>query len=161
MDTGSGSDRPRIAKLTGPNYRTWSAQVKRMLQSKRLWPAIEPPARTNAEPIAPAEEKEAAAKSKGGPTDEEPSAAQIRDWEASSHLMSLCSREALEYIVDMETAWEQWAKLKELYGPVGKQQLSEKLRAFNNYAVQKTGKTISERVTELNTLQAQIGAIDP
>ncbi|PVH70058.1 hypothetical protein DL98DRAFT_541109 [Cadophora sp. DSE1049] len=34
-------ERPRIKKLTGPNYRPWSVQVKRLLQGQSLWKVVE------------------------------------------------------------------------------------------------------------------------
>jgi hypothetical protein len=40
MDADSHSERPRIAKLTGVNYRPWALQVKRYLQALGLWEVV-------------------------------------------------------------------------------------------------------------------------
>jgi len=36
-----GIERPRIVKLTGANYRPWSLQLRRALQSMELWTVVE------------------------------------------------------------------------------------------------------------------------
>jgi hypothetical protein len=40
MEDDYSVEKVRISKLTGPNYRSWSIQVKRLLVSRRLWAAI-------------------------------------------------------------------------------------------------------------------------
>ena len=41
MENDFGIERPRVPKLTGPNYRPWSLQVKRLLQSLELWGIVD------------------------------------------------------------------------------------------------------------------------
>ncbi|CZT46484.1 uncharacterized protein RSE6_06915 [Rhynchosporium secalis] len=35
-----GGEKPRVARLTGSNYRVWSLQVRLLLQSKELWRVV-------------------------------------------------------------------------------------------------------------------------
>ena len=41
MDGEFSVEKPRIARLTGPNYRPWSVQVKRLLQAQGLWQIVD------------------------------------------------------------------------------------------------------------------------
>lgn len=165
MDGDYAIERPRIAKLTGTNYHPWSIQVKRMLQAKGLWQTIEPSRKTKAEAAGLAEESEAAeggsAAAEVTDTSIEDSASETRDAKASSIIMGVCAQGPLSHILLMETAQEQWAKLKALYAPLGMQQLGAKIQAFNSYAPRTNDASIADIATELDTLQAEIGAICP
>lgn len=192
---------PRIAKLTGSNYRPWSLQIKRYLQARELWMVVEkgPLEGTVAVPIeqpigtgsssvsvvaGSGDEPVATGSSGRGPPrrkrDTEPEdptggiqkgisesqdainrlLSPVRDARAATAIMEACSQEALQHIVDLETAKEQWEHLKSLYLPVGTAQLSRKLQAFGDYQPQK-GASIAVIARELSNLQFDIGAISP
>src|ERR1700742_2101136 len=55
MEDDFSVEKPRIARLTGPNYRPWSVQVQRLLLSQNLWEVVrlgvETPETTNTEPV--------------------------------------------------------------------------------------------------------------
>jgi hypothetical protein len=74
--------------------------------------------------------------------------------------MGYCSGTVLQHILLYSTTKEQWDKLKEAYQPLGIKQLGAKLRAFTGYEVQKES-TLQSINTDLNTLQAEIGDINP
>ena len=130
MDAGNGysSEKVRVPKLTGPNYRLWSKQMKRSLQGMKHWQAIEPnPRPSSAQPTGSktAEESQADSKGKGSEPiviyddDETPEAkARIRDYKASSYIMDRCSQDVLLYIIDLDTAKEQWETLERRYAPM-------------------------------------------
>jgi hypothetical protein len=73
--------------------------------------------------------------------------------------MAACSQPVLQHILLLETAKQQWDTLKELFLPVGAQQLSTKLQAFAGYRAPK-GTTVAEIAIALTTLQYEIGSID-
>lgn len=135
MDNEFSVEKPRITRLSGPNYRPWSIQVKRLLQAKGLWTIV------SEGPMKALEDQD------------------TKDAKASTLVMGLCGQGPLQHILLLETAQEQWEKLKELYAPLGLQQLSSKVQAFIGYKPQNSSTTIAEISTELNTLQAEIAAI--
>jgi hypothetical protein len=85
-----------------------------------------------------------------------------KDAKASSLIMGLCSREALDHILLCESAGAQWGALETLYRPLGLQQLSTKIRAFTGYKVPEgSTKGVTEVANQLSTLQSEIGSIEP
>jgi hypothetical protein len=40
MEDDFSVEKPRIGKLTGPNYRPWSVQVRRLLIGQGLWNVV-------------------------------------------------------------------------------------------------------------------------
>jgi hypothetical protein len=87
---------------------------------------------------------------------------EVKDAKASTLIMGYCAQGTLQYILLLETAKEQWEALKALYQPLGLQQLGTKLRAFTSYTPPKDSTpTITTIATDLTTLQAEIGDIDP
>jgi hypothetical protein len=152
MDEDFSVEKPRISKLTGFNYRPWSMQVQRLLIGRGLWyvvnlgvqdPAVEPP------------EDPAGAKVTANDRTE------VKDAKASTIIMGLCATGALQHILLLGTAKEQWEALKSLYSPLGLQQLSAKIQAFTAYRPSEGSATVTEVATHLSTLQYEIGAIDP
>lgn len=81
------------------------------------------------------------------------------DAKASTIIMGLCSQGPLDHIISLETAQEQWEKLKALYAPLGLQQLESKTQSFINYEPRQNA-TIASISTEINTLQSEIGVIN-
>lgn len=81
------------------------------------------------------------------------------DAKASTIIMGLCSHDTLQHILLLESAHEQWEALKELYQPLGQQQLGVKIQAFQAYTPPKNA-SVTTIATDLNTLQAEIGDID-
>ena len=108
--------------------------MKRSLQGIKYWQVIEPnPRPTSAQPTGlktaegskAAEESQADSKGKGSEPiviyddDETPEAkARIRDYKASSYIMDRCSQDVLLYIIDLDTAKEQWETLERRYAPM-------------------------------------------
>ena len=66
--------------------------------------------------------------------------------------MSLCAQGALQHILLLETAKEQWEALNTLYAPLGMQQLSAKIQAFTSYKLLERNATVTVVATELSTL---------
>jgi hypothetical protein len=153
METDFGIERPRIPKLTGPNYRPWSLQVKRLLQSMELWVVVTtgPLSTTMTTSTSPESPK---------PEGDDASRSDLKDAKAATVIMGVCSQPVLQHILLLESAKEQWDTLKKLYLPTGTQQLSTKLQAFAGYRPT-DGTTVSEIATALTTLQYEIGSIDP
>ena len=150
MENDFSIERPRVPKLTGPNYRPWSLQVKRLLQSLELWEIVvqgvpETPVATGGQ-----EPKETITGDKSG----------IKDAKASTIIMGACAQPVLQHILLLETAKEQWDTLKKLFLPSGAQQLSTKLQSFAGYRPD-GDTTVAEIATILSTLQYEIGSIDP
>jgi hypothetical protein len=91
-----GLEKPRIAKLTGSNYRPWSIQVRTLLRGLDLWDIVEAGLKST---IAekPTEGQEA------------PKAPKLvaKDAKASSLIMGLCSQEALDHILLYDSASAQ------------------------------------------------------
>ena len=86
----------------------------------------------------------------------------VKDAKASTLIMGYCAQGTLQHILLLNTAKEQWDALKALYQPLGFQQLGTKLRAFTSYIPPKDPKpTVTTIATDLTTLQAEIGDIDP
>ncbi|KAM3067034.1 hypothetical protein ACMFMG_012223 [Clarireedia jacksonii] len=147
-----GLEKPRITKLTGTNYRPWSIQVRTLLRGLGLWDVVEDGLKST---IAKrATEKPGVLEGLKLPD------LVTKDAKASSLIMGLCSREALDHILLCESASAQWDALESLYRPLGLQQLGTKIRAFNSYKAPE-GKGVTEVANHLSTLQAEIGAIDP
>src|ERR1700744_2285908 len=104
MEDDFSIEKPRIAKLSGPNYRPWSVQVQRLLVAQSLWKVVSQGLPDTKEP-------------------EDPNRTEVKDAKASTLIMGLCSPTALQNILLLETSKEQWEALKALYAPLGLQQL--------------------------------------
>jgi Pol polyprotein, beta-barrel domain/Zinc knuckle/Domain of unknown function (DUF4219)/gag-polypeptide of LTR copia-type len=168
MESDFGLERPRVPKLTGPNYRPWSLQVKRLLQSLELWEIVVQGVPKDPEvivtPASSSTRKSTETSGGQGPKDkstgDELGRIEIKDARASTIIMGACAQPVLQHILLLETAKEQWNTLKKLFLPLGAQQLSTKLQAFAGYRATE-GTTVAEIATVLSTLQYEIGAIDP
>jgi hypothetical protein len=135
MEVDFSTEKPRIAKLTGPNYRLWALQVKRWLQSLELWEVvvqgpIDPEATgmpgigTEELPVAlgSTESSEGAStgplkKAKKSTKTELQARSPLKNTKAATLIMGVCSGAVLQYILLLETAKEQWETLKRLYVP--------------------------------------------
>lgn len=160
MEDDFSIEKPRISKLSGPNYRPWSVQVRRLLVAQGLWNVVLQGLQGAATGV-----QEKATGDATGATDArkpvDPSRTEIKDAKASTIIMGLCGSSTLQHILLLETAKEQWEALKALYQPLGLQQLGTKLHAFTAYEPPKgTNTTVITIATELDTLQAEIGDID-
>jgi hypothetical protein len=78
-----GLEKPRISKLTGSNYRSWSIQVMTLLEGQDLWDIVEGRLGKPIEGEEPPKDPKIRA----------------RDTKARSMIMSLYSQEALEHIL--------------------------------------------------------------
>jgi hypothetical protein len=158
MEDDFSVEKPRISKLTGPNYRPWSVQVKTLLLGQSLWDVVELGIYTKVTGLTeittrPNDELSAI---------ESTGRSLVKDAKARTVIMGLCSRDALGYILLCESAKEQWETLKGLYAPLGLQQLSAKIQAFTGYIPSEEATTcVAEIANYLTTLQAEIGYIDP
>jgi hypothetical protein len=167
MEYDFGMEKTRVPKLTGPNYRPWSLQVRRLLQSMELWTIVElgvPEALAKPTTGSGSAEASGGRSTRGGSTEIVPEADSgptlVKDAKAATIIMAACSQPVLQHILLLETAKQQWDMLKELFLPVGAQQLSSKLQAFAGYRATE-GATVAEIATALTTLQYEIGSIDP
>lgn len=149
-------DKPRISKLTGVNYRTWEIQVSRMLKAQGLYGAINGKFTKILKNLATQDTVQDSTSDDG--SDDAATKIMILDAKASTLIMGFCSQGPLDYIISLETAQQQWEKLKAMYAPLGLQQLDSKTQAFINYKPRQ-GATIATVSTELSTLQSEIGAI--
>jgi hypothetical protein len=121
MSDFSGFDKPKIAKLTGPNYRPWALQTKRFLQAIGLWEVVEqgpsvPVATVSAETMATG-----STGSTGGPAGDNQGptspkegaltgASGVRtaqnDAKATTLIIGLCASTVLDEVLLLETAKE-------------------------------------------------------
>src|SRR5882757_988666 len=152
MEEDYSVEKPRISKLTGPNYRPWSVQVQRLLISQSLWKVVELGA------IGPKSTSTAGATvSSTEVVDAERTV--VKDAKASTIIMGLCGQGALQYILLLDTAKEQWEALKAQFSPLGLQQLGAKTQAFISYQPSEGHATIAEVANDLTILQVEIGLI--
>ena len=149
------SNKPRINKLAGINYRTWQIQVGRMIKAQGLYGAING---RFAKILKEAAKEEPLHEEEDDDHDDIFENTMVQDAKASTLIMGLCSQGPLDHIISLETAQEQWDKLKALYAPLGLQQLESKTQSFINYEP-RPNSTIADVSNELNTLQSEIGAI--
>ena len=150
------SDKPRISKLTGVNYRTWEIQVSRLLKAQGLYGAIN--GRFAQVLKNAAAEKTTQDSATSDENDDAITATMVLDAKASMLIMGFCSQRPLDHIISLELAQEQWDKLRALYAPLGLQQLDTKTQSFINY-VPRQNATIASISTELDTLLSEIGVI--
>ena len=150
------SNKPRISKLTGVNYRTWEIQVSRLLKAQGLYGAING---KFAKVLKNAATKETVQDSATGDgSDDAITETMVLDAKASTLIMGFCSQRPLDHIISLELAQEQWDKLRALYAPLGLQQLDTKTQSFINY-IPSQNATIASISTELDILQSEIGGI--
>jgi hypothetical protein len=94
-----GIKKPRIAKLVGSNYRLWSIQVKTLLRGLDLWEVVEAGLKsTVAKGVTGAPKKP-----EGQEAFKDPKLV-AKDAKASSLIIGLYSREALDHILLCESA---------------------------------------------------------
>lgn len=125
------SNKPRISRLTGINYRAWQIQVSQMLKTQGLYGAING---KFVKILREAAREESIQDNDDNNWEDDPiTTTMILDAKASTLIMGLCSQGPLDHIISLETAQEQWDKLKGLYAPLGLQQLESKTQSFINY----------------------------
>ncbi|RFU28076.1 hypothetical protein B7463_g8263, partial [Scytalidium lignicola] len=187
METDYGIERPRIPKLDGLNYRSWSVQVKELLIGQNLWDVVSmgvigqppallvtPPPRTTpsrestpgaSSTTSDQSEPQSSGQSQSGTTPEPESTTtnrtRAKDANANTIIMGYCNHALKNHILGKKSAKERWEALKTIYAPMGKQQLGAKLQAFQAYQPPKTNAFVITIATELDTLQAEIEDIDP
>jgi hypothetical protein len=153
-----GLEKPRIAKLTGSNYRPWSIQVRTLLMGLDLWDVVEAGLKSTVAKTA----TEAPEKPKEGKEASKDPSLVAKDAKARSLIMGLCSQEILDHILLYDSASAQWEALEALYRLLGLQQLSTKIRVFKGYKVPEgSSKRITEVANQLSALQWEIGFIKP
>ncbi len=145
MEDNFGIEKLHITKLSGPNYRSWSIQVQRLLLGYNLWTVVDLGVKTD---ISKEEESEE-------------DRTMVKDTKASKIIMRFCNSGALQHILPLNSAKERWEALNALYSPLRLQQLSAKVQAFTGYKPPEKTTSIAEIATQLSTLQYEIGAINP
>ncbi|PMD58825.1 uncharacterized protein K444DRAFT_724474 [Hyaloscypha bicolor E] len=117
MEDDFSVEKPRIARLTGPNYRPWSVQVRRLLISQSLWNVVSLGVEiATVEPGSIGGSGDRSDPKALGPSSDY---TEVKDAKASTIIMSLCTQGALQHILLLGTAREQWDVLKALYAPLG------------------------------------------
>jgi hypothetical protein len=174
--------RPKLAKLTGPNYRNWAMQMRLTLRDQRVWSAIDQTYKLDDDvllddfEIPPPPKSESGKKGEDALADktepkpktkEELFAQAKRDQlvkrrcvRASTIILAGCAQNIVDQIVRFHTAKEKWEKLEKLFARIGIQQISSKAEAFNRYSPSSTA-SVSEIVTRLDDLQDEINRMDP
>ena len=131
MEDDFSVEKPRIARLIGPNYRPWAIQVQRLLLSYGLWDVVRlgtevPVEGTEVKPTSGdltggESAKAGAGTTTGGAagsaagTTESPVApvlpgtgrTEVKDAKASTIIIGLCALGALQHILLLKTAKEQ------------------------------------------------------
>ncbi|KFY82599.1 hypothetical protein V500_10440 [Pseudogymnoascus sp. VKM F-4518 (FW-2643)] len=151
------AERPRISKLTGPNYRNWAKQIRLVLQDRKVWSAIDPEY-TLDDDVEPPTKGEA--ESKDYIAARKAQIAKRRDVRASTIIMESCIQSVVDKIIRFDTAKEQWDQLRKMYARDGLQQLNAKNEAFSNYSPSSTT-SLDDIVTTLDDLQDEINRINP
>jgi hypothetical protein len=100
-------ERPRIAKLTGPNYRPWSVQVRKLLVSQSLWNVVLQGPEDTKEPEQPATSSPEGRGKEQSIKPEDPERTVVKDAKASSLIMGYCAQGPLLDILLLNTAKEQ------------------------------------------------------
>ena len=163
-------ERPRIAKLTELNYRPWRAQIQRLLIGQGLWTVVKHGVLASDSATGSGKEAATGDSASGGDAggsigfgaiEADPERTVQKDAKASTIIMGYCSQGALQHVLLLETAKEQWEALNTLYLPLGQQQLTAKVQAFIGYTIPEgTSPTVAEIANQLDTIQYEISAID-
>jgi hypothetical protein len=98
MEDDFSVEKPRIARLTRPNYRPWGVQVRRLLIGQSLWNVVSLGVETTT--VEPGSIGGSVAQSSGDGSDPkalEPSSncTEVKDAKASTIIMSLYAQEVL------------------------------------------------------------------
>jgi hypothetical protein len=149
------AERPRITKLSGPNFRNWSKQLRLILKDRKVWSAIDPEYKLDDDVDAPAKEesKELAQARKDQVADR-------RNVRACTIIMESCVQSVVDKIIRFETAKEMWDSLQKIYARDGLQQLVAKKEAFNGFSPSATS-SVSDIATALDDFQDEIAQINP
>lgn len=149
------AERPRITKLSGPNFRNWSKQLRLILKDRKVWSAIDtgytldddvgPPAKEESEELIQARRSQVADR---------------RNVRACTIIMESCVQSVVDKIIRFETAKEMWDSLHKIYARDGLQQLVAKKEAFNGYSPSATS-SVSDIATALDDFQDEIAQINP
>ena len=93
MEDDFSIEKPRIARLIGPNYRPWSVQVRRLLIGQSLWNVVS----LGVETIEPGSTGGSGSGDGSDPKALGPSSnrTEVKDTKASTIIMSLCAQGAL------------------------------------------------------------------
>ncbi|PQM43480.1 hypothetical protein VC83_09607 [Pseudogymnoascus destructans] len=181
MEVTTSPERPRLAKLTGPNYRNWATQMRLILMDQRVWSAIDQAYNLDDDVllndfgISPLpksksgkEGEDALAEAEPKPKTKEELFAQAKKDQlaerrcvrASTLILSGCAQNIVDQIVRFRTAKEKWEKLEKLFARTEIQQISSKTEAFNRYSPPLMA-SVSEIVTRLDDLQDEINQMNP
>jgi len=98
MEDDFSVEKPRIARLIGPNYRPWSVQVRRLLIGQSLWNVVSLGVQQSAIELGSTGAQEAKSSGEGSDSKAtEPSKdhTEVKDAKASTIIMSLCAQGAL------------------------------------------------------------------
>lgn len=138
-----------MARLSGPNYRTWSVMTKSVIQGKDAWTTIE----SYLEGVQLKTKGPSNEKTEGATVRKLTHTEQVTDAKARTVIMGYCGPDALSRILHLETAGEQWEALAKAYMPLGKQQLQASLSKFHGFKA-KPGSSVGQNclwVTDYTT----------
>jgi hypothetical protein len=97
MEDDFSVEKPRIARLIGPNYRPWSVQVRRLLISQSLWNVVSLGVQSTIE-LGSIGAQEAQGSGEGSDSkaiELSKDRTEVKDTKASTIIMSLCAQGAL------------------------------------------------------------------
>jgi hypothetical protein len=172
-----------LTEVLNVNPKAYRSEVirktRKLIQDESWWPAEDPDEDIRAEPASlatPGASPEATEQSATVQTSADESTLSDRqiieeaikrakkellnDAAARSILAKACMADVYLRVDGLKTAHEQFAFLKSIYGPIGRQQLSAKLTEFQTYLPKKEA-GIMDIYRDLNRLQLEIGMIDP
>lgn len=155
MESNHGSGRPRIQRLSGPNYRNWALQIRVELEYRKAWSAIDPT--YTLEIDLDAVEKEESEERKILRKEQETS---FRNTTARKIILEYCTQTVIDRVISIKSAKELWEHLILLYAREGRQQLMSKSKAFTSYQPPAT-MSVYDVSKMLDNLQDDITAIKP
>ena len=120
-------DRFKCPKLTDDNWKPWSALVRTHLESKDLLAFITKPA-ADAPKLDPK-----------------------KDALARTIIMMSAGMDRIGFILDLETAYEQWETLRKIHEPAGQHRLATLLQSFYGYQL-KSKPTVDKTASDLTSI---------
>ena len=140
-DTDS-EDGINIPKLTRDNYRLWSKIMELYLKSRRLWKVV-----SGDVPKPPASQ----------PKHQE--GWKVDNASAMAYILSNIETRQVDFVINCDTAKEQWDVLKTIHKPVGRSRLIPLSKRLYSYQV-RLGSTIGQAAAEIRKLAWTIGEIE-
>lgn len=150
------AERPRITKLSGPNFRNWAKQIRLLLRDRKVLSAIEPGCKSDDDvgDIPPKDESPELTQAR------KDQLADRRNTRACNIIVECCIQSIVDKILKFEMAKEMWDYLHKTYARDGIQQLIAKKDALNNYSPLRTT-SVSDVASALDDFEEDIANINP